>query len=155
MFWSYFAVILSCKSTVFLDCFHCAARRTSELQWPTWHRHEAPGWVPALLGLEACSSRGAPASHCCLPLKHSCLSAVEWNCKTKAPFVLLVLWMCLRRVETQLAAQRWGFRCCNCAAVCCSVDKLVLGIFLLMGQKNMTLLKPSSVESSTPVIKKL
>lgn len=31
---------------------------------------------------------GAPANHCYLPLKHSCLCAVESKCKTKTPFVL-------------------------------------------------------------------
>lgn len=77
------------RAVVPLDCFACAASRPSELCWPTWHRYEAPGWVLAPLGQEASSSRGAPANHCCFPLKHSCLWDVERKCKTKTPFVLL------------------------------------------------------------------
>lgn len=135
--------------TVILGRFSCAASRASELQWPTWHQYEAPGLVLAPLEQEASSRRGAPANHCCSPLKNSCLWAVEWKCKTKTPFVLLRLWMCVHWVETQLAAQRWGF-----GSVMGNVDKLVLWILYFPGQMTMTLLKPSSVASPMQVIRK-
>lgn len=59
------------------------------------------------------SSGGAPANHCCSPLKHSCLWAVARTHKTKSPF----MWMCECLVETQLEVPKWRFWSCNRAAV--------------------------------------